>query len=61
MRALCLFQTYQFDDLAHQRRLLKLGDLAREFAALTFKLLGSKPHMTASRQLLPPLGMGYPP
>jgi len=79
LRALCLLQTYQFDDLAHQRRLRKLGDLAREFAALTFKLLvpirrlqtarrlvkaiskGSKPHMATSRQLLPALGMGYPP
>ena len=67
-----------YDDLAHQRRPRKLGDLAREFAALTFKLLvpirrlltaqaigqtdlRSKPHMTASRQLLPALGMGYPP
>jgi hypothetical protein len=39
LRALCLSQTYQFDDLTHQRRLRKLGDLAREFAALTFKLL----------------------
>jgi hypothetical protein len=39
LRALCLFQTYQFDDLAHQRRLRKVGDLAREFTALTFELL----------------------
>jgi hypothetical protein len=71
-------KAHRVNDRAHQRRLRKLSDLAREFAALTFKLLvpirrlrtakrliktisGSKPHMAISRQLLPALGMGYPP
>jgi hypothetical protein len=69
---------HYFNDQAQQRTLRKLGDLAREFAALTFKLLvpirrlqtakrliktisESKPHLAISRQLLPALGMGYPP